>query len=484
MALQPASATPPAAAPRAVVVGASVAGLLAARVLSDHCGEVVVLDRDTLPTWPDGRGGVPQGRHTHGMLAAGIDVLDRLLPGLVTDLVAHGADLGDFGLRSRFHVGPQSLAPGESGLLSLGVSRHLLEWALRARVAALPGVSVMSGTSVLGLNVPTERVTGVCLTGVDTADDGRVLAADVVVDASGRGSRLPEWLTRSGYSAPVEEEYRIDLCYATRTFRRLGTRDIDRALAVVVARSPRLPRGGVALAQEEGSSCIVSLTGVHGQRPPTDLDGFRAYARGLASPVIAEILEQAEPLSEPATYRFPSNRRRYYERAALPGGLLVLGDAWCCFDPVFGQGMSVAALQADELSRCLRARARTTGARRADVAAGLSEEYHRRAARHLDTPWSIAVGNDLEMPGSPYPVPLRTRLTNRYVRALVRAAQDDPALARAFFRVQQLVAPPESLMAPPQLARLLRATARSAAPRLHHGPERHAGPLSVRGSAG
>ncbi len=461
MTTSPAPSTRSAAAPRAVVVGASVAGLLAARALAERTRGVLVVDRDSLPAWPDQRGGVPQGRHTHGMLAAGLAVLDRLLPGLVEDLVAHGADLGDFGARSRFHTGPQSLAPGESGLLSLGVSRQLLEWALRARVTALPGVEVLGETSALGLILSDGRVTGVSVTGVGSDAGSRVLPADIVVDASGRGSRLPEWLTRCGYAAPPEAEYRIDLCYATRTFRRLGTRDVDRALALVVARSPLVPRGGVLLAQEEGSSCIVSLTGVHGQRPPTDLDGFRAYARGLASPVIAEVLDRSEPVSEPATYRFPSNRRRYYERVPLPDGLVVLGDAWCCFDPVFGQGMSVAALQAEELAGCLRA-APAPGA--GEPPARLGERYHRLAARHLDTPWSIAVGNDLMMPGSPYPVPLRTRLTGGYVRALVRAAERDPALARAFIAVQQLVAPPQSLMAPAQLARLARAAARRALP--------------------
>ncbi len=479
MTTQPAPAHSPGVIPRAVVVGASVAGLLAARALADHVSHVVVVDRDALPGWPDRRGGVPQGRHAHGMMAAGLAVLDRLVPGLVADLVAHGADLGDVGLRSRFYAGPQSLAPGESGLLFLGASRQLLEWALRARVASLPGVDIRSCTSALGLVLTDGHVSGVSVTDAGTADPCVVLPADVVVDASGRGSRLPEWLARCGYPAPAEEEYRIDLCYATREFRRLGSRDIDRALALVVTRSPRLPRGGVLLAQEEGSSCVVSLAGVHGRRPPTDLDGFRAYARSLASPAISDVLDQAEATSEPATYRFPSNRRRYYERTALPEGLLVLGDAWCCFDPVFGHGMSVAALQADQLSRCLDAATRARPA----VAAGLSAEYHRSAARHIATPWSIAVGSDLEMPGSPYPVPLRTRLANSYVRSLVRAGVHDPALARAFLGVQQLVEPPESLVAPRQVARVVRAATRHALTR-RRPPASRPGPVPLPGSAG
>ncbi|MDE9364714.1 FAD-dependent monooxygenase [Luteipulveratus sp. YIM 133132] len=444
---------------RAVVIGGSLAGLLSASALADHADEVVVLDRDRLPDEPLARSGVPQSQHVHGLLASGREAMEELLPGLTDELCALGGELGDFQDRTQFYVGDRTLAGGTSGLLALAVSRPLLEHRVRTRVAALPNVTIRERTTVLDLVLddesgPTARVVGVAVApldgvaGPEKAPSGvETVPADLVVDASGRTARTPEWLERRGFPAPAEERVRIDVAYATRQFRRSATH-ADGLVAVLQPSSPELPRSAIMLAQE-GDRWIVGLTGYHGVRPPTDLEEFIAYAATHPGPV-GRMLPTLEPLDDGATYRFAANVRRRYEKVRrFPAGLLVTGDALCAFDPAYGQGMSVAALEALELRGCL-----------ADGTDDLARRFFARAARHVDTPWTLVVGRDRELPGSTDPAPWATRMMNRYVGALLRAACDDAELATVFLRVSHLAAPPSTLMTPRVVAKVARAALR------------------------
>ena len=205
----------------AVVIGASMSGLLAARSLTTHFDRVTVVDRDEMPHEPVTRGGVPQGRHTHGLLARGREVIEELFPGTTADLEARGALRGDAQADVRWHFAQQPLAPGRCGLELLAVSRPLLEWYVRYRLLADAGVEILQRTSVLDLSFTAHdaRVDGVLVTGRDGGTP-RLLPADLVVDASGRTSRTPEWLERRGYPTPPEDVRRIDKHYATRLFRR------------------------------------------------------------------------------------------------------------------------------------------------------------------------------------------------------------------------------------------------------------------------
>ncbi|WP_347351574.1 hypothetical protein [Intrasporangium sp.] len=442
----PATTTTPAATPRrAVVIGASIAGLLAARVLAEHYTQVVLLDRDELPPEPTARPGVPHGRQVHGLLARGREVIEELLPGLTEQLVTRGALLGDFQSQARFYVDGHPLAAGTSGLLALAVSRPLLEWQVRQQVAALPNVQIRDRTSVLDLDCAPDsapgamRVTGVRLTRPDHPGPSTVLAADLVLDASGRTSRTPEQLQRRGYLAPPEEHVRIDVCYATRQFRR-RPEHLSGQVALIEPVGSAIPRAGLLLAQE-GDRWVAGLTGYHGDRPPTDLPGFLAYADSCPGPLGAT-LRGLDPIDDGHTYRFPANVRRRYERlTSFPEGLLVTGDALCAFDPAYGQGMTVAALEALELRTCLRAGRHQ-----------LAPRFFRRAATHIDTPWTLVVGRDRELPGATDPAPLATRLLNRYLRAVMTAAVHDPDLARTFLRVSHLTAPPSTLFTPRVIA--------------------------------
>ena len=437
---------------RAVVVGASIAGLLAARALSEVYPEVVVLDRDELPDGPVARGGVPQMRHPHGLLAGGRDALEELLPGITDELVAQGAEAGDVQRMARFYTGTRPAAAGDSGLTSVAVSRPLLEWTIRRRVGATSGVVFRDRCSVLDLvfSADLSRITGLVVSSPDRPGSPRTVDAGLVVDASGRMSRTPEWLERRGFQPPEEERVRCDIRYVTRRFQRRPG-DADGAFMVLVLASPRTPRSGLLIAQE-GGAWTASLAGYHGVRPPTELSDFIAYAGTLESSALATLLDGLEPIGDGYAYRFQASVRRRYERLTrMPAGLLVIGDALASFDPAFGQGMTTAALEA----RVLRDSVRTGRP-------VLASRFFVEASRSVDTSWQISVGGMPPAPGDASRKRLPDRLVGAYVGAVRRAGCDDPALATAFIKVSHMTAPPLSLFRPRQVARVLHWSVRSA----------------------
>lgn len=430
----------------AVVLGGSVAGLLTARVLADAFQEVTVLDRDALAPGTDPRRGAPQARHIHALLARGQQVLEELLPGLTEELVVSGAPSGDMLGDARLLFGGHRLARAETGLRLVSVSRPLLEDRIRARVRAHAAVRFSTPCDVVGLESSDGggRVTGVRVKRRAGERADEVIDADLVVDAMGRGSRTPKWLTSLGYERPREDQVRVDVGYATRRYR-LPADGLHGDLVCVHGPTAERPRGG-ALARLEGGVWLLTLFGLLGQHPPKDPAGFSAFARSLQFGDIHEAIATAEPIDDPVGFRFPANVRRRYERLRrFPDGLLVLGDALCSFNPIYGQGMTVAALQALALRGRLRAGATPTGRR-----------VLRALAQVIDAPWELAVGADLSLPAVDGPRSARRRLANAYVTRLQAAAAGDPALARAFIRVTGLIDPPEALLRPATAFRVLR----------------------------
>jgi 2-polyprenyl-6-methoxyphenol hydroxylase-like FAD-dependent oxidoreductase len=441
------ASTTRAGAPRhVVVVGGSIAGLLAARALVDHVDRVTILDRDDLPREPAPRGGVPQGRHVHGLLDRGRELLEGWFPGLTDDLVAQGARLGDPGETGVWCFRPEPLATTSTGLQMLLVSRPLLEWYVRLRLLQDGRVEIREDSSVLDLAFSQDdsRVVGVI---VADRDGGvpELVPAQLVVDASGRNSRTTEWIERRGYFAPPEEVRRVDKRYATHRLR--PSTDEAEPLAVAVAARPDVPRSGVLLGQEDGEY-VVSLVGRGGVQPPLAWPEFVAFARTLSAPALADVLSRMQPLDVGATYRFPANRRRRWERAdRFPDGLVVTGDAFCVFDPVYGQGMTVAAIEADALGRCV-----VEGGDR------LAERFHAAAATVVDTPWTIAVGGTPDEHGT---VPFAARVTGAYLDRYLRAASADADLAAAFLRVSHLHGSPRELLTPRRALRVATVLARA-----------------------
>jgi 2-polyprenyl-6-methoxyphenol hydroxylase-like FAD-dependent oxidoreductase len=429
----------------AVVLGASMAGLLAARVLTETYRKVTLIDRDVLPEIGVHRRGVPHGRHLHVVQIRGCEVLEELFPGFTAAAVQAGAQTGDGLGTVRPMLSGHRLRQVDVGRSVLFASRPFLEGQVRARVQALPGVTFVEGTDILGVTTTPDRrrITGTTVHGADGQQ--RQITADLVVDATGRGSRTPVWLQEWGYQPPAQDRVDIGLGYATRTFRlRPGATGHDNF--IVIGATLDNPRIG-ALGALEGDRHILTLAGILGDYPPTDPAGFDAFAASLPFPDITEAIEGAEPLDDPVAFRFPASVRHRYERLReFPDGLLVIGDAVSSFDPIYGQGMTVAANQAMALRRIL--------VRDINPSPG---QYFRLIAKTVDPPWDIAVGADLAFPDVPGTRTVKIRLVNAYISRLHAAAVHDAALSAAFARVLGLIDRPESLLRPDRALRVWRA---------------------------
>lgn len=425
----------------AVVIGASIGGLAAAAALAPHFRRVTVLDRDALPDHPAHRKAVPQSKHAHGLQPGGLRALDELLPGLVGELRAAGAPIGDTSADCRWTVGGNRFARATATGDGIGITRPLLEFSIRARVTALPNVTIRDGIEVCGLLAANPRlVTGVEISGGEREPER--VTADLVVDASGKVSQLPRWLTSLGYDVPDEEQVHCKMAYLTRRWRLApahATPDV-----VTVCTPAAQPHFGVMIAQEDGTH-IVTLGGLLGQRPAATEEDYRRFAQELPDSAIADALVDATPVTDLQPSHFPSSRRRRYDRMrSFPDGLVALGDSLAAFNPMYGQGMTVAALEAVALR---------------DMLAGGAVrplKFLARAHRIADVAWKISTGGDLryeQVQGRRSP---DMKIMNRYLDRLTAGAQTDPVLARQFLRVAGFVERPESMFAPRIAWRVLR----------------------------
>jgi 2-polyprenyl-6-methoxyphenol hydroxylase-like FAD-dependent oxidoreductase len=440
---------------RAAVIGASMAGLLAARILAERFDEVVLLERDPLPTVATPRKGTPQAVQPHGLLARGREVLDELFPGFSDALVAQGALAGDAGAEVAVDANGRRLARAPLGVRGIAASRLAIEAELRRRVIALAGVRLLDGVDVLAPVHEDGRVVGVRWQRRDTGSladaQPQMLAAALVVDCSGRGSRSPAWLRDWGYEVPAEERVQIGLAYTSAYFRR--PQGQPPLACVIGAATAALPRPSILIAQEplagdpdSGPRWVAGVGGYAGDHVSTSREAMAERARQINCPEIAALAERGDMIGEPMRYSFPHSQRRHYERLArMPAGYLVMGDALASFNPIYGQGMTVAACQALALRDALA---------RGDDALG--RRFFKAAARVIDVPWQIAVGGDLALPMVQGARPLPVRIVNAYLARVHRVAVLDAEVAGAFVRVIHMLARPETLFAPRVLWRVWR----------------------------
>ena len=415
----------------AVVIGGSVAGLLAARALTDAYERVTVVERDELAEGVAPRRSVPQGRHAHALLPHGQVCLERLLPGFCRELVAAGAAECAVLEQMRFVIGGHELARAATGASSIFASRPFIEGHVRRRVRALPAVEAIDRCDVLGLTTEAGRVAGVRILRRADGSAEEVLAADLVVAATGRDARVPAWLEGLGHPRPTEERLAVGVAYASRRLR-LPDGALGGDGMVLIGAVPDRPRCLFLFSQEHGG-WILSVGGYGPEhRPPTDLDGHTAFAATVAPPDVAEAIAAAEPLDEPVAHAFPASVRRRYERLrSFPEGLLVVGDAICSFNPTYGQGMTVAAAEAVALHECLE-----------DGPRDLARRFFAAAAAPVDHAWTLSTGADLALPAVAAPRPRRVRMLNAYMRRLHATAEGDPLVAGAFIAVVGMREPP------------------------------------------
>lgn len=430
----------------AVVLGAGMAGLLAARVLSDFYETVTVVERDPLPDGPVQRKGIPQGRHLHALLSRGSLVLDELFPGLIDEFVAAGAIVFNDGDLSRIYTrfGPYVFNRTKkfSDPAAMGVcqaSRPFLEFHVRRRVTALGNVRFLDNHDVVEPIASTpQRVTGVRV--IDrTTDEALALDADLVVDAMGRSARTPAFLDDLGYGRPAEQRSTGRATYCSQ-FLRIPEGAIAEKQVIVQGQSPR---GGLA-AYEDGTWILtVGRLGIDAD-PPTDLAEMIGLAEQFAPPAIVAALRAAQPLGDVAVHRYTGAVwRRYDKMSRFPMGLLVIGDALCSLNPIHGQGTTMAALEALALQEHLRS------------ADATPLRYFGAAASQIGPTWAMNQANDR----TPSPVPggnsRSRRLSSWVMNKAMRAAEDDIVLTEAFFRVGNLIDSPARLQDPSLLARVV-----------------------------
>lgn len=429
---------------RAIVVGGGIAGLLSAQVLARHFERVTLLDRDHLPGGPEPRPGAPQSHHVHVLLARGWQILSRQFPGLAGNLAAAGAHEIDWIDDVEWHT-PFGQAPRvPSPLRSVACTRGLLEYSVRQRLLTDGRVRVLSGLEVTGLRAAGERIVGVLANrrgadGAAASDDD--LRADLVVDASGRASKAPAWLQSLGYPAPAETIIDAQLGYATRLYTL--SRETDWKALYIMSKPPQNPRGGVVY-PIEGGRVIVTLVGYGGAFPPTDEPGFLDFAGALPSPALREVLAHASPCSTIHGYRKTENRLRHFERLRrCPAGFVVLGDAACALNPVYGQGMSVGAVAATVLDETLRD---TPGA-------GLGRTFQRRLAASNSAAFVTASSDDLRWPTTTGKVSPGLKAMHYLVDRIFSAATHDPKIHLRLMEVLHLVRPAHALLHPQILRR-------------------------------
>jgi 2-polyprenyl-6-methoxyphenol hydroxylase-like FAD-dependent oxidoreductase len=446
----------------AIVIGASVAGLLAARALAERFERVTVIERDLLPTASESRKGVPQSRHLHVLLGRGLELLEQLFPGFEADMVAAGARVVPWREVLWLNAAGWAQRYPSSPIRLLGASRELLEWKLRTRVAGLDPVQLVDGCEVVGLlsSSDSNGIIGVRISPRGSSgrrsDRSEEVTAALVLDASGRGSRAPQWLRQLGYQPPQETRINAFLGYATRHVRIPTGVEHDWRVLILQPRPPNT-RGGVIF-PVEGDRWIVTLGGIGGDYPPTDEAGFLDFTRSLPSPLLYESIQHAEPLSPIYGYRHTDNQRRHFEKLdRLPERFAAVGDAACAFNPVYGQGMTAAAMAALALRRSLtpghgRRHTKPAGA---DLT-GFARRFQRQVAKVNAGAWLLATGEDLRYPTTdgPRPGPL-AKLNYRYVDMVLRTANHNPHVQATFLNVLHLRHRPTALYRPGILLRTL-----------------------------
>jgi 2-polyprenyl-6-methoxyphenol hydroxylase-like FAD-dependent oxidoreductase len=427
------------------VIGASVAGLLAAAALSEACPRVTVFERDTLPEEPGPRRGVPQSRQLHALQARGVQALEELLPGLRDDLIAAGGVVADMQGDIHWYLDDYLLRPARTGLEGIGISRPQLEWMIRTRVAALPGVTITDATDVTRPVTADGRVTGVTVRAARMQHAAEeTVTADLVIDAAGQGSRTPVWLPELGRPAPETSRLRAGVTYVSRLYRR-DPKQLDGRFGSLLTPYPGRPFGGAVLRQE-GNRWVVLTAGVVGTEPPLDEAGMIAFADTFACPDIAAVMRESAPLSEPMKYTHPESTRYHYE--SLGGyleGLLVIGDAFCSLNPIYGQGITIAALEALILRGLLNG-----------GAADLERDYFQAAGKLVGEAWETSASSDLRFPEVEGRRRPGAALINAYGEKFRAAASVDPALGETFLRVANMIDKPAKLLSPGNVLRVFR----------------------------
>jgi 2-polyprenyl-6-methoxyphenol hydroxylase-like FAD-dependent oxidoreductase len=430
----------------ALVIGGGIAGLLAAKVLTKYFNRVTIVERDRFPEQPEQRQGVPQALHLHVLLKRGQEIMEQLFSGLEAELAEAGvpamdwaADVSWFSIGGWFPRLP-------SGLITRTPSRNLLEWTIRRRLATCERVVFVEAGQVTSLLSNPSRTS---LTGVRVRfrNEPEVdLTADLVVDASGRNSRAPQWLEAMGYSPVQQTVINSFFGYASRWYQRPEGLKSDWQSLFIAEKPPAETRSGV-LSTVESNRWVVTLAGVGRDYPPTDEVGFLEFARSLRSAAIYEAIKDARPLSPIYAYQRMENRLRHYEKLSrLPENFVLVGDAVCALNPVYGQGMTVAALAALTLEQCL---SQQLSSHPDGNLIDLSRRFQKQLSKVIAAPWLLTTGEDFRWPTTEGGQPdLITRLMHQYMDEVLMLSVERAEIHKVFLEVMHQLKPPSTFFHP------------------------------------
>jgi len=433
---------------QAVVVGAGMAGLTAARALADHFEGVVVVENDGLPASVTPRPGTPQSRHAHALLVGGQRALGALFPGFEEDLLQAGATTMRVSTDLRFErPGYDPFPQRDLGLDVYSMSRPLIESVVRKRVAAHNNISLRERCRAQEFVATAQTVTSVRCESADGKSD--LLPADLVIDASGHGLLTLHLIESLGQPAPPETSIGVDIGYTTAMFEIPADAPSDWKGLITLPEPPR-NRRGVFLLPAEGGRWIATLSGRYHEKPPDDESGYMQHAEDLRTPTAHNALRNAKRVSDFSRYGFKSSRRRHFERVeAFPAGVIPFGDTICRFNPVYGQGMSVASQEACLLQRLLAARA----AERSGID-GLAREFFTEIQVIIDTPWAGAVIPDFLDPLTEGTPPPDLESTLNFSSALFKLAAEDSSVHKLLTEVQHLLKPQTAYREPALVERV------------------------------
>jgi len=428
--------------------------------LSDYFDKVTIFEADTPPDEPVPRKGVPQGNHNHGLMAGGADVLRKYFPGLHDDLVAAGAEYGDPMLNWRLYVSARWTPRIGSGLGTYVMSRPLLEAVVRKHTVAIANVELRVATPVSGYTHSTREAHGAgstsngsntAVTGVILEQSGEAVAADFVADVSGRNSKAASWIESMGFTPPQRSNIGVDVGYVTFEVAEPPNNQRDWSVLVVNQKDmPKDTRAG-AIFYKEGGRYLVLATGFHKDYAPTDWPGFLAYMKALPLSTVYDVIKDLQPIGEAKEYRFASYLRRHYERLLnFPKRLVVLGDAMCSFNPIYGQGMTVAAKEAEHLDACLKQCLEGSGLDN-DSLDKVAQAFFKGAAKFVDAAWDGTTVEDFRYPQTRGERPKAYGLFKWLNRKFFALSATDDEFGVAFFKVLSLVEPPETLLKPKYL---------------------------------
>lgn len=380
---------------RAIIIGGGIGGLLSAKVLSGYYDEVLLVDKDDFPEMPKNRSGAPQDFQPHRLTPRGRMIMNRLFPGFNDDLLALGAPSS---LHKMVHLsnpyGSHAIPNAEN---EATFSRALLEWVFRERVKGIPNVQILPKQDVIGLITNPEHtiVTGITVRDRGQSRQQKTLEADLVLDSSGRSSKLGTWLQDLGYTIPKPDILQVSLGYSTRHYH-IPSHLAAKWDVIRVEGNPSKNEFAGIFSIVEGNKAEMLLWGVGGHLPPTNVPDFEQAVARLADPLIAEVIQELEPLTSPRGYRISELHRQHFEQMVQwPAGLLVIGDAFCNFDPIYGLGMTMAALEVDTLEQCLIEQ-------RADPSPGFEHKVLQKLQNVIEPAWWLNCVSDLQWSGVEY----------------------------------------------------------------------------------